>query len=111
MAVTVKDFINAKLTLWNASYNDELLEALFTVHGVDGNAEYNKDTRRMANLILYYIIPDIVAGRPKSVSEGGYSISYDLDALLRAYNMLCIDLGLENKLSNKAKVKDITRRW
>lgn len=109
--MTVKEYISLKLKQLQASYNEELLEALFLRHGVDGSKPYDKTTARKADLMLYYILPEIIAVMPTSVSEGGYSVSRTLEGLLKLYDLLCNELGLENKLNNKAKVKDITKRW
>lgn len=58
---------------------------------------------------FYNVIPDLLSS-PKSVSEGGYSISYDKEALMAFYNLLSKRLGLPNNLSANT-ITDITNRW
>ena len=46
-----------------------------------------------------------------NVSEGGYSITWNMDAVKIWYNAMCKELGIENVLERKPKVKGHSDIW
>lgn len=46
-----------------------------------------------------------------NVSEGGYSISWNMEAVKMWYNAMCRELGIENTLESKPKVKGRSDLW
>ena len=46
-----------------------------------------------------------------NVSEGGYSITWNMEAVKMWYNAMCDELGIENALERKPKVKGRSDIW
>ena len=46
-----------------------------------------------------------------NVSEGGYSVSWNMEALKLFYNALCRELGVENVLLARPKVRNRSHLW
>lgn len=46
-----------------------------------------------------------------NVSEGGYSVSWNMEALKLFYNALCSELGVENVLLARPKVRNRSHLW
>lgn len=46
-----------------------------------------------------------------NVSEGGYSVSWNMDAVKLYYNALCNELGQENVLFARPKVRNRSNIW
>lgn len=105
--MTIGDYIREKLSNWSVSLSDALIDVelarLNMSASDDVTSEINTDR------FFYNVIPDLLF-IPKSVSEGGYSISYDKDAMTIFYKVLAKRLGLPNNLSANT-ITDITNRW
>ena len=110
--MTIRDYINAKLKQWNAEVSEENIQIAFTTSGVNENEELTPKTEiSSAYLVLYKIIPDIILFTPTSISEGGYSITYDKGAMSAFYSMVANKINMPDELSGKNIVKDITKKW
>lgn len=46
-----------------------------------------------------------------NVSEGGYSVTWNMEAVKMWYNAMCDELGIENALKRKPKVKGRSDIW
>ncbi len=105
--MTIREYIKEKTSLWSVELSDGIIAAelarleLLPSEIITG--ETNLDQ------FFYNVIPDIIL-LPKSVSEGGFSISYDKDAINAYYKILATRLGLPNLLA-KDTITDITNRW
>lgn len=107
--MTIKEYIIAKLATFGYSISDEEITALEAETGADTSATYSASDATVLQTAMIGIIPSLLA-RPK-VSEGGYSVEYNPAGLAKYYEMLCIDLGVENTLAPKPKIKDHSSRW
>lgn len=107
----ITDFVVEKLSVWGVEYSDKLIIAEMQKVGLSENEDYTKTTSGKVDLIFYNIIPDLMM-IPNSVSEGGYSISYDKKALANFYGQLSKKLGKVNLLiETNRQIKDITNQW
>ena len=105
----IGDYIKEKLGLWSVEMPTEMITAELSKIGILSDDEVTEKTN--LDLFFYNIIPDIML-RPNSVSEGGYSVSFDKNALQNYYNSLCNKLGKDNILEGqKNTIKDITKQW
>ena len=104
--MTIGDYIKGKFKLWSVDYSDDLIEAELSLINLISfdvfTGEINLD------LFFYNVIPDILL-LPNSLSEGGYSISYDKNAMINYYSILSKQLGkenllLDNKITNKSNI-------
>jgi hypothetical protein len=101
------EFIKAKLESFSVELSDIELKALLIDCGISelDNYETNK-----AKTALAKVIPEMLL-KP-SIQEGDYSIKYDKDGLVAYYNLICNDLGIENKLTPpKPKINNRSYLW
>lgn len=109
--MTIKEFIVEKLSAWGVEYPTSLIVAFIQKMDIDPNADYKDTPNEKIDLIFYNIIPDLLL-MPSSVSEGGYAISYNKQALTNFYKSLCSKLGKVNHLTeSNNQIKDISKQW
>lgn len=109
--MTIKEFILAKLSFWGSTYPENLIDAAFLAAKVDPAQPYDDKAEKTVFKVFYQLIPDIMVSVPKSMSEGGYSVSYNTEAMTAFYSMICAKLGLPDLITNTPKVTDISRKW
>ena len=63
------------------------------------------------DMAVYHRMSAVIKGMTQNVSEGGYSISWNMDAVKLFYAALCNELGVENVLVNRPKVRDRSNFW
>ena len=104
MAITTnRDYLQKTLSRFNLSSDDvELimveypeLEGVFDV--------------KACKLAIYNSMSAILP--TANISEGGFSVSWNMDALKMWYAALCKELGKENVLGGKAKVRNRSYLW
>ncbi|MEA1849189.1 DUF6706 family protein [Chryseobacterium sp. MHB01] len=105
----VRDYITANLELWSVDLSDSLIDAELINVGLNGDSEYNSESEVKTKTLFYNIIPKLLL-RPKSVSEGGYSITYDSEGIKSYYDILCQELEFPNVLL-KNKIRDRSNLW
>ena len=59
---------------------------------------------------IFYQVPLLIAGL-SDVSEGGYSVKWNIAGLKAWYSVLASELGLEDSFSVTPKVRDKSNRW
>ena len=89
--MTVGEYIKEKVSLWSVELSDELIALELERIGLDSSVDITGETK--IDLFFYNVIPDILA-MPNNISEGGFSISYDKDALLKYYSLVSFLLFL-----------------
>ena len=57
------------------------------------------------------LVSVILKGMTQNVSEGGYSISWNMDAVKLYYAALCNELGKENVLVSRPKIRNRSNIW
>lgn len=105
--MTIGEYIKEKTSLWSVELSDEVITLELSRVELDSSVTISAETN--LDKFFYNVIPDIIL-LPKSVSEGGFSISYDKDAIISYYKILASRLGLPNLLA-KDTITDITNRW
>ena len=107
--MTIKDYITSKLQTFGIKLSEADLEDIsMTVSLTDEFTQENKNDVYLA--LVGSVIPQLLL-RPKSISESGFSISYDNDALLKYYAWLCNELGIEDTLNEISKISDASDIW
>lgn len=66
---------------------------------------------RGCDMATYNRMSVLFKGMLQNVSEGGYSISWNMDAVKLYYNALCSELGVENVLLARPKVRNRSHLW
>ena len=104
----LKDYIKDKLSSFGYDLSTNELNALMIDNSIDDTDDYESI---LAKKVIANIIPELLL-IPESVTEGGYSVKYNREGLLTYYNILCEDLGIENKLVEKQPtIKNLSNRW
>lgn len=106
--MTIGDYIEQKMTVWGVDYMDTLTEIELQRIGLTADETMTADVN--LDRFFYNIIPDILL-MPKSVSEGGKSISYDKEAIESFYNVLAIRLELPNVLDRRPRIGNASNIW
>lgn len=105
--MTVKDYISSKLNGFGIHLSEADLIDVSLIVPLD--SEITPETRILAlQAIATQVIPHLLL-RANSVSENGFSFSWDIDGLLRYYAWLTAELGLDDVLSGS--IKDVTKLW
>lgn len=106
--MTIREYIVSKFQ----SFGISLSEADFVDVSMSVNLDERiSDENRLDALraVAISVIPQLLL-RAKSISENGFTISWDNDALLKYYAWLCDTLEIDNML-NRSVVRDITNMW
>ena len=104
--MTVAEYIPSKFAEFGVTLSSNTLNALLIDNGIDTNTEYSSV---IAKKVIAGYIPELLL-KPQ-ISEGDLSIKYDSNAIINYYNLLCTELGIENKLNPTPKIRNRTNRW
>lgn len=96
-------YITEKLSAFGISVSEADLLDVKTAAGITDTDEVTEELMPSIAYGLTLIIPQLLA-RPKSISEGGVSVSWDTQGLLRYYSLLCKNYGIADELSDKPQV-------
>lgn len=109
--MNIRDFIMEKISTWGMNYSPNILQVEIQKVGLNPQEQYTPLMSKKIDLVLYHIIPDLLI-QPQSISEGGYSVSYDKKGLTSFYLQLCKQLGKPNIIEDKTNtVIDISQKW
>lgn len=106
--MTIREYITSKFQTFGITLSDaDMIDISMSVDVDEQITEANRLEALRA--VATSVIPQLLL-RAKSISENGFSISWDNDALLKYYAWLCAQLGIDDTL-NSSVVRDITGRW
>ncbi len=105
--MTVGGYIKSKYDSWNLTYSDDVVGLELAVVDIDSSEEMTPEIN--LDNFYYRVIPDILLN-PSSVSEGGYSVSFDKVAIEKYYSLVAKRLGKPDLLASNA-ITDITNQW
>lgn len=105
--MNIGDYIREKLSIWSVSLSDELIQIELAKVNLDSSEAITGESN--TDEFFYNVIPYILS-LPKSVSEGGYSVSYDKEAMMMYFKMIALKLGKRDFL-NSNTITDISNRW
>lgn len=104
--MTNKEYVTK--TLNGLAISDDDVEIIMLKGSVDADAPADTNACDMA---VYRRMSAVIKGMTQNVSEGGYSISWNMDAVKLFYAALCNELGVENVLVNRPKIRDRSNCW
>ena len=104
--MTNKEYLTKALTGLDISEDD--IDIIILKGGLEADA--NVDTRA-CDMAVYNRMSVILKGVMRNISEGGYSISWNLDAVKLYYCALCNELGKENVLVARPKIRNRSDIW
>lgn len=104
--MTNKQYLVKSLSGLNISEDD--IDIILLKASLDGDAEADV---RGCDYATYRRMSLILKGVMQNVSEGGYSISWNIEAVKLYYNALCNELGLDNVLFGRPKICNKSNVW
>ena len=92
--MTVREYLTGKFGSFGIKFTDADFADISA--SVDLSATFTENNRlKVYKQLAEFVIPQLLL-RPKTVSENGFTISYDNDALMKYYAWLCQMAGVEN---------------
>ncbi len=104
--MTNKEYLTKSLSGLNITESD--IEILLLKAGID---EAEKADVKACDMAVYNRMSILLKGVTQNVSEGGYSISWNMEAVKLFYNALCNELELDNVLVGRPKVRNRSDYW
>ena len=102
--MTNKQYLTKSLNGLNVSEDD--IDIILLKGGLDGEATADV---RSCDLAVYSRMSVVLKGATQNVSQGGYSVSWNMEGVKLFYGALCNELGLANAL--KPKVRNRSDYW
>lgn len=100
----VNDYILQKFQTFGISLSEADLLDMSLSSGISGEDEMNQSNIGLVSVAMVKFIPSLLL-RATSISENGFSMSWDTKGLKEYYSFLCKKYGLEDTLSDKPKVR------
>lgn len=102
--MTVKDYISKKFQTFGINLSEADLLEISLSSGISGEDEMDQSNIGLVSVAMAKFIPSLLL-RATSISENGFSMSWDTQGLKEYYSFLCMKYGLEDTLSDKPKVR------
>lgn len=106
VVMTNKQYLAKALSGLNISEDD--IDIVLLKASLDGDAEADV---RACDVATHQRMSVILKGVMQNVSEGGYSISWNVEAVKLYYNALCNELRFENVLFARPKIRNKSNLW
>lgn len=104
--MTNKQYLTKALSGLNMAEDD--IDIILVKSELDADADVDV---RGCDMATYNRMSVLFKAALLNVSEGGYSVSWNMDALKLYYNALCSELGAENVLIARPKVRNRSHLW
>lgn len=104
--MTNKQYLSKSLKGLNVSEDD--IDIILVKSHMSGDSELDVAACDKAVHARFSVV---LKGMTQNVSEGGYSISWNMDAVKMYYNALCNEYGLENVLNARPVIRDRSNMW
>lgn len=104
--MTNKQYLTKALSGLGMSEDD--IDIILLKSELDADADVDV---RSCDMATYNRMSVLFKGVLQNVSEGGYSVSWNMDAVKLFYNALCSELGVENVLLARPKVRNRSHLW
>lgn len=101
-----KQYLVASLKGLNVTEDD--IDLIILKSGIDADADADVKACDMA---IYKRMSVVLGATMQNVSEGGYSVSWNIEAVKMYYNALCNELSVENVLVGRPKVRNRSNYW
>ena len=100
----VADYIKGKFQTFGITVSEADLLELSLSSGISGEDEMSQQNIGLVSVAMAEFIPSLLL-RATSISENGFSMSWNIQGLKEYYSFLCKKYGLEDILSDKPKVR------
>lgn len=101
--MTVNDYIQQKFQTFGIQLSEADLLDMCLNSKISGEDEITPDNHTRVHVSIARFIPSLLL-RATSISESGFSMSWNLQGVKDYYSFLCKEYGLKDELSNKPKV-------
>lgn len=102
--MTVADYIRGKFQTFGITVSEADLLELSLSSGINVEDEMNQQNIGLVSVAMAGFIPSLLL-RATSISENGFSMSWNIQGVKEYYSFLCKKYGLEDTLSDKPKVR------
>lgn len=104
--MTNREYLETTLSGFGLSSKDIELIALKASLDLDQEASSER-----CDLAIYNRMSVVLKNTLQNVSEGGYSISWNMEAVKRYYESLCEEIGMPNTLYSQPKIRNKSNIW
>ena len=102
--MTVNDYIQQKFQTFGIQLSEaDLLDIVEDAGLKNGSVERDVSNKARVSVAIAKFIPSLLL-RATSISESGFSMSWNLEGIKQYYSFLCKMYGLKDELGNKPKV-------
>ena len=101
--MTVNEYISQKFQSFNIQLSEADLLDMCLNSKISGEDEMNNDCYDRVSVAIAKFIPSLLL-RATSISESGFSMSWDIKGIKDYYSFLCKQYGLTDELTDKPKV-------
>lgn len=98
----VNDYIQQKFQTFGIQLSEADLLDMCLNSKINGEDEMNENCHARVFVAIAKFIPSLLL-RATSISESGFSMSWNLQGIKDYYSWLCKQYGLKDELSNKPK--------
>ena len=102
--MTVEEYIQQKFQPFGIQLSEADLLDISLSSGISGEDEINQSNIGLISVVMAKFIPSLLL-RASSISENGFSMSWDIQGIKEYYSFLCKKYGLEDTLSDKPKIR------
>ena len=99
----VNEYISQKFQTFGIQLSEAELLDMCLNSKISGEDEMNEDCYGRVSVAIVKFIPSLLL-RATSISESGFSMSWNIQGIKDYYSWLCKQYGLKDELSNKPKV-------
>ncbi|MBW9277425.1 DUF6706 family protein [Bacteroides fragilis] len=100
--MTVNDYIQQKFQTFGIQLSESDLLDMCLNSKISGEDEITPDNHTRVHVSIVRFIPSLLL-RATSISESGFSMSWNIEGIKDYYSLLCKQYGLKDELSNKPK--------
>ena len=101
--MTVNGYIQQKFQTFGIQLSEADLLDMCLNSKISGEDEMNEECYGLVSVAIAKFIPSLLL-RATSISESGFSMSWNLEGIKDYYSLLCKQYGLKDELSSKPKV-------
>ena len=101
--MTVNEYISQRFQTFGVQLSEADLLDMCLSSKISGEDEMNEDCQTRVSVAIAKFIPSLLL-RATSISESGFSMSWNIEGIKQYYSFLCKQYGLKDELSNKPKV-------
>lgn len=99
----VKDYIQQRFQTFGISISEADLYDMCLNANISGDGEVNELNHNSVSVAMAKFIPSLLL-RATSISESGFSMSWNIEGIKEYYAYLCRMYGLKDELTQKPKV-------